>query len=380
MILLEYDAKAIMAERGIRVPHGVLVPAPSDLPSGFVPPFMVKAQVPVGGRGKAGGVVEAADATALAQAVRRMMGATIKGHRVRECLVEEVVTGHECFIGFALDEAGGKVDVLFSASGGVDVEVGAHHHVMAERIDFDPAACRDAAMRLATRAPEPMRTALCDLAPRLAAMFFSLEAVLLEINPLFVKPDGSWVAGDAKLYVDDNALVRQPGLAALIRNRADAYPAAARKLASGFDFAVLDADGDVGLVTTGAGLTMQLIDELTACGCRPFNFCDIRTGEFRGDPARLIHVFEALAASPSIKTVLINFFAGITHLGEVARLIVAALEAVPRLAVPITARLIGNGYDQAVAVLAAMPVPLAVEPDLERALDRVVAATGRKRA
>jgi len=380
MILLEYDAKVIMAERGIRVPRGVLIRSPADLPADLAPPLMVKAQVPVGGRGKAGGVVKVTDATELAPAVGRMTGATIKGHRVRECLVEEVATGHECYIGFALDEASGDVNVLLSASGGIDVEVGAQHDMMSERADFDLAACGHAAMRLAARTPEPMRAAFSDIAPRFAAMFFSLEAVLLEINPLFVRPDGSWVAGDAKLCVDDNALVRQPGLGALVQGRAEAYPEAAGKLASGFDFAVLDPDGDVGLVTTGAGLTMQLVDELTARGCRPFNFCDIRTGEFRGDPARLIRVFETMAAAPSIKTVLINFFAGITHLGEVARLIVAALRAVPRLAVPITARLIGNGYDEAVAVLGAMAVPLTIEPDLERALDRVIVAAGRDRA
>ena len=192
-----------------------------------------------------------------------------------------------------------------------------------------------------------------------------------------MRPDGSWIAGDARLCIDDNALCRQPRLAELVRTRADAYPEAAAKLASGFDFVVLDPDGDVGLVTTGAGLTMQLVDELTARGCRPFNFCDIRTGEFRGDPARLIRVFEAMAGTPSIKTVLINFFAGITHLGEVAHLIVTALEAVPRLGVPITSRLIGNGYDEAAAVLGAMPIPLALERDLERALDCVVAAARR---
>jgi succinyl-CoA synthetase beta subunit len=380
MILLEYDAKAIMAEHGIRVPRGILARSPADLSSDFAPPLMVKAQVPVGGRGKAGGVARVESAPALAEAIARMAAATIKGHRVRECLVEEVTAGHECFIGFALDEASGGVDILLSTNGGIDVEVGARQHVMSERADFDPSACHEAAMRLAARAPEPMRTAFSDIAPRLAEIFFSRDAVLLEINPLFVQPDGSWIAGDAKFSIDDNALPRQPGLAALIRNRADAYPEAAGKLASGFDFAVLDPEGDVGLVTTGAGLTMQLVDELTARGCRPFNFCDIRTGEFRGDPARLIRVFKAMAAAPSIKTVLINFFAGITHLGEVARLIAAALQAVPSLTVPITARLIGNGYDEAIAVLAAMPAPLTVEPDLERALDRIIAAARQDRA
>ena len=379
MMLLEHDTKMLLAERGIHVPRGVLARSPADLPARFAPPAMVKAQVPVGGRGKAGGVVKATDATALMQAVARMSGATIKGHRVRECLIEEVVTGHECFAGLALDEASGNVDVLMSASGGVDVEA-TPDRMMSARADFGRAACAGAASRLAARAPEPMRTAFAAIAPRLVEAFFSLEAVLLEINPLFVQPDGSWIAGDAKLCIDGNALARQPGLATLIRSRADAYPEAAGKLESGFDFAVLDPDGDVGLVTTGAGLTMQLVDELTTRGCRPFNFCDIRTGEFRGDPARLIRVFEAMAAAPSIRGILINFFAGITHLGEVARLIVAALHAVPRLSAPITARLIGNGYDDAVAVLAALPTPLTVEPDLERALDRVMAAIRRDRA
>jgi succinyl-CoA synthetase beta subunit len=379
MMLLEFDAKTLLAEHGIRVPRGVLQRPPADLPARVAPPVMVKAQVPVGGRGKAGGVVKATDATALRQAATRMVGTAIKGHRVRECLVEEVVTGHECFIGLVLDEASGEVNVLMSASGGIDVEA-AQDHMMSARADFDQAACADAALRLAARAPAPIRAAFADIAPRLAEAFFALEAMLVEINPLFVLPDGSWLAGDAKLCIDDNALARQPGLAAMIRRRADAYSEAAGKLDSGFDFAVLDPDGDVGLVTTGAGLTMQLVDELTARGCRPFNFCDIRTGEFRGDPARLIRVFEAIAAAPSIRSVLINFFAGITNLGEVARLIVAALQAVPRLTVPLTARLIGNGYDDAVAVLGAMPVPLTVEPDLERALDRVMTAIRRDRA
>jgi succinyl-CoA synthetase beta subunit len=278
-----------------------------------------------------------------------------------------------------LDAASGGVDVLLSARGGIDVET-SRGHLLSARAAFEPAACTEAALRLAAGLPEPLRTALREVAPRLVAMFFALEATLAEINPLFVRPDGTAIAGDAKMCIDDNALARQPGLAALIRRRAEAYPEVAGKLDSGFDFAVLDPQGDVGLVTTGAGLTLQLVDELTVRGCRPFNFCDIRTGEFRGDPARLIRVFKAMAAAPTIKTVLINFFAGITNLGEVARLIESALRAVPELTVPITARLIGNGYPEAAAVLGIMTPPLVVEPDLERALDRVVAAARTDRA
>ena len=379
MILLEHDAKWLLAEHGIAVPHGVLARMAGDVSAGCAPPVMVKAQVPAGGRGKAGGIVMAADQAAIAAAMARMIGATIKGHRVRECRVEEVVRGHECYVGLALDAASGGVDVLLSARGGIDVEA-AGEHMLTARAAFDTAACTEAALWLAAAMPEPLRTAVRDVAPRLVALFFALEATLAEINPLFVRPDGTAIAGDAKLCIDDNALARQPALEALIRRRAEAYPEVAGKLDSGFDFTVLDRQGDIGLVTTGAGLTLQLVDELTARGCRPFNFCDIRTGEFRGDPARLIWVFRAMAAAPAIKTILINFFAGITDLGEVARLIERALRAVPELAVPITARLIGNGYAEAAAVLGAMTPPLTVEPDLERALDRVVAAARTDRA
>jgi succinyl-CoA synthetase beta subunit len=176
------------------------------------------------------------------------------------------------------------------------------------------------------------------------------------------------VAGDAKLVVDDNALARQPAIADLVHERCDDYPELALKLRDGFDFVVLDPDGEIGLVTTGAGLSMQLVDELGELGYRAFNFCDIRTGQFRGDPARLIEVFRRMAAAPTVRSVLINFFAGITHLGELAQVLVAALRAVPELRVPITARLIGNGLDEALAVLDAAGLPLTLKTDLDDAI------------
>jgi succinyl-CoA synthetase beta subunit len=116
---------------------------------------------------------------------------------------------------------------------------------------------------------------------------------------------------------------------------------------------------------------MQLVDELTERGHRPYNFCDIRTGGFKGDPARLVQVFRWIADGPAIRSVLMNFFAGMTDLGELAVLLIAALEQVPELKrVPITARLIGNGLDEARAVIQAAGNPLAIETDLERAMDR----------
>src|SRR5579862_5966169 len=242
MMLLECDAKALLAARGIHVPRGVLVRSAGELPTDLGFPVMVKAQVPVGGRGKAGGVARAADAAELAQAIARITAATIKGHRVRECLVEEMVTGHECFIGLALDASRADVNVLISAHGGVEVEAAADRMLSAHAA-FDRAAVTETALGLARQAPAVARAALTEAAPRLADAFFALEAMLVEINPLFVRPDGSWVAGDAKIVVDENALARQGELAALVRDRAAAYPEAAGKLESGFDFAILDSEG-----------------------------------------------------------------------------------------------------------------------------------------
>src|SRR6185436_6299764 len=113
--------------------------------------------------------------------------------------------------------------------------------------------------------------------------FFESEALLVEINPLFVRADGTWTAGDAKVVTDDNARERQPRLRTLVERRAATYPEVALKLAHGFDYVVVDPDGEIGLLTTGAGLSMMLIDELRAAGLRPYNFLDIRTGGLRGE-------------------------------------------------------------------------------------------------
>src|SRR4029079_10629877 len=129
------------------------------------------------------------------------------------------------------------------------------------------------------------------------------------------------VAGDAKVVVDLGAVERQPRIAALIEQRPQTYADANRKLVEGFDYVELDPDGEIGLVTTGAGLSMMLIDELTAHGMKPLNFCDIRTGQMRGSPSRVMRVLEWITARPSLRAVLVSVFAGITDLGEFGKLL-----------------------------------------------------------
>jgi succinyl-CoA synthetase beta subunit len=382
MMLLEHDAKELLAAVGVPVPTGILA-ATADVavPASLAAPFMVKAQIPVGGRGKAGGIKQAASVVELRQGLGELLGKTIKGQTVRACRIEQCVEGMECYLSVSLDPMQGRLRVLLSSEGGVDIEARAQRGALRSAdVAFNEREAVAVASRLADSIGSLARDTIVRAAEQLIAAFFAFEATLLEVNPLFIRPDGSWTAGDLKLVIDDNALVRQPRLCDLIRHRADDYPEMALKLNHGFDFVVVDRDGEIGLVTTGAGLSMQMIDELAERGHPAFNFCDIRTGQLRGDPTRLINVFQWIAAGRNVRSVLINFFAGITHLGEVAKLLVTALTAVPELRVPVTARLIGNGYDEAIAVFAAAGHPLRVEPDLDRAIELALAPlTGAQR-
>jgi succinyl-CoA synthetase beta subunit len=375
MMLLEHDAKELLAATGVPVPMGILaMTADVALPASLAAPFMVKAQIPTGGRGKAGGIRRAGSVTELRHGLGEILGKTIKGQTVRACRIEQCVEGMECYLSVSLDPTQGRLRVLLSSEGGVDIEAHAERGALRSAdVAFNERETIAAASRLADSIASPARETIVRAAERLIAEFFAFEATLLEVNPLFTRPDGSWSAGDLKLVLDDNALVRQPRLCDLIRHRADVYPEMALKLNHGFDFVVVDPDGEIGLVTTGAGLSMQMIDELAERGHPAFNFCDIRTGQLRGDPTRLINVFQWIAAGRNVRSVLINFFAGITHLGEVAKLLVSALNAVPELRVPVTARLIGNGYDEAIAVFTAAGHPLRVEPDLDRAIELALA-------
>lgn len=372
MMLLEHDAKVLLAQFGISIPVGVLANR-SNHPAVSYPCF-VKVQIPVGGRGKAGGIVRANNASELEQALHKLVGATVRGHRVHECRIEQPASGQECYVSLMLDPSSGKVIILMSAEGGVEVEQhSASGAMLQQQANFEINSVKLAAQQLAQQLPAFAQTALTQAAHQLCDALFQLELTLTEINPLFVQPEGSWIAGDAKLVADDNAIERQPLLLALLKERGHAYPEASLKIDHGFDFVRLDEDGDVGMLTTGAGLSMQLVDELTRRGCKPFNFVDIRTGQFRGEPTRLIQVLRWIGEGKNVKVILMNFFAGVTDLAELSRLILIALEQTQDIKIPIVIRLIGNGLETAIQTLTSANASLVVETDLEKAVDQVVA-------
>jgi succinyl-CoA synthetase beta subunit len=372
MYLLEHDAKELLARHGVVVPAGCLIGRDDTIHRRALPPgpWMVKGQIAAGGRGKAGIIRKAATPKELADHSAEILGATVMGRTVEAARVEEQVSGaEETYIGLLLDPAAGGVRVIMSARGGVDIEALPPEAVRSDIAAAEAGALSECVARLAASFGGARAKALGEAGSRLAHAFLGHEALLVEVNPLFVHPDGRWVAGDAKLITDDNALPRQAALARLVATRAAAYPDVARKLEHGFDYVIVDAAGEIGLLTTGAGLSMMLIDELRAAGLKPYNFLDIRTGGLRGDTARLTQVLKWIGEGKNVKVLLVNIFAGITDLGEFARLLLQALRDAPAFKVPVVARLVGNGLTAARESLGAAGI--ALHTDLDEALVEV---------
>jgi len=372
MLLLEADGKRLLREAGISVPEGVVFRDAADrreLAGGG--PWIAKAQVPVGGRGKAGGVRRVDDAQALGPVLADMLGATIKGCVVREVLVEAMSGGEEHYLAILVDAETGALRLLYSSHGGMEVESQGFGDGHGISIPFAPerAALDEAIDALLAAVPPARRDSLRVVATQLGQLVLERQLLLAEINPLFAANADRWVAGDAKVVIDMNAVPGQPVLREMLERRRDAYPDAWRKLSEDFDFVEIDPRGQIGLVTTGAGLSMMLIDELVARGLRPYNFCDMRTGQMRGSPARLLRIFDWLAAAPDVRVLLVNIFAGITDLAEFAQLLVQALRARPDFRPPVVARLVGNGEAAARAIVEAVPeLRIRWEPDLEQAI------------
>lgn len=384
MLLMEADGKRLFREAGIATPQGVRVSGTGTFPE--LPgagPWIAKAQVPVGGRGKAGGVKPLADAAALPAVLHGLLGLRIKGCETREVLVEEMSGGEEHYLAIMVDAGAGGVRLLYSPQGGMEIEShGPGAQGFNELLPLERGALQAAVGRLAAQAAPPWRAGLQAVGERLVALFLERQLLLAEINPLFAQPDGRFVAGDAKVVIDMNTLPAQPQLREVLSEGRHLYPDAWRKLSEDFDFVEIDASGQIGLVTTGAGLSMMLIDELVGRQLRPYNFCDMRTGQMRGSPARLLQIFDWLDAAQDVRVVLVNIFAGITDLAEFTQLLVQALRARPGMRRPVVARLVGNGEAAAQRIVQENPdLGIVFEPDLEQAIARVaglLAANGRR--
>ena len=352
MKLLEYQAKEVLASFGIAIPPGRVARTPDDAADACAAlgPVAVKAQVPVGGRGKAGGIKLAETPEEAREAARQIIGMDIKGFKVPLVYCEHALTiAEELYLGFTVDRDARANILMLSARGGMDIE---------EVAEETPAA-------IARLYPNPWRgpldfelrrlvfeAGLSERARELVAVIHSLyraiperDAVTAEINPLVVTADGDLVAGDAKLETDENATFRQRDLeeryGAILEG--DRFEVEAKR--RGLTYVSLD--GYVGVIGNGAGLCMGTLDLVQRAGGRAANFCDIGGGA-RAEVVR--NALDVILSNPKVRGVLINVFGGITRADEVAHGVVEARDQL-QMKVPLVVRLSGTNEAEGKAIL-----------------------------
>ena len=352
MKLLEYQAKEVLSSLGIPIPPGRVARSPEEAAQACADlgPVAVKAQVPVGGRGKAGGIKIAQTAPEAGSAARQIIGMDIKGHRVPLVYCEAVLDiARELYLGFTVDRDARANILMLSAMGGMDIE---------QVADGSP----DAIVRLY---PNPWRgpldfelnqlvyhaglgehvRAMVPLMKKLYRAIPEHDAMTAEINPLVVTGDGRLVAGDAKLETDENASSRQRALEERYGGvlEGDPYEVEARKR----NLTYVSLNGEIGIIGNGAGLCMGTLDMVERAGGRAANFCDI------GGGARAEVVENALTVilmNPRVRGVLINVFGGITRGDEVARGLVQARNNL-KMTLPLVVRLSGTNEEEGRAIL-----------------------------
>jgi succinyl-CoA synthetase beta subunit len=345
MKLHEYQARDILASYGLPVTGGGVAATPAEaraVAEQIGARVVVKAQVFVGGRGKAGGV-KLADTPAEAEAAAgQILGMNIKGLTVEKVLVAEAISYQkEIYLGVILDRASKRIVVMASSEGGVEIEEVAKTNPNAiVKIEAHPTLglldyqARELAFAIGLTDGKQARQ-FAQIAAGLYKVFVGCDADLAEINPLVIRDDGSLQALDSKLVLDDSALFRHQDLEAM-RDSADEPEAETRAREAGITFIKLD--GTIGCMVNGAGLAMATMDVVKLYGGEPANFLDIGGGAGK---EKVKAALQIILADPNVKAVLINIFGGITRVDEVAKGIVAALAEV-NTSVPMVARLVGT--------------------------------------
>ncbi len=374
MDLYEYQGKELFAHHGIPVSRGLRAATPAEARRAadeLGGPVVVKAQVLTGGRGKAGGIKLAADAEAAERAAAEILGLDIRGHVVERLWIESASEiAREYYLSVTVDRSAGKPLLMFTTEGGVEIEeVAAERPDALARVHLDPLEGyrpRAAAELLGGVESPDERAQIAAIVASLYECFVESDAMLCEINPLIVTPEGEVRALDAKVTIDDSALFRHPDLAGL-RDPGAADPLEAFAREKGVIYVKLD--GSVGILGNGAGLSMSTVDVVVFAGGRPANFCDLGGG---GSAAGVVAALEVISRDPQVRSILFNIFGGITRCDEVARGILAALEALD-LAVPLVVRLEGTNAEAGLGILAAAGRErLHVEPTMLAAARRAV--------
>lgn len=343
MNLLEHHAKALLHEYDAPVPASWLIRAKSPLPDDIVYPVVAKSQVPVGGRGKAGGIITVARPDALQEVVAQLFTFDIKGHVPSAILLEaQLIPQRELYLSLRLNRDTRRIEWLASPRGGVEIE--SNSESVTTIIDSTESAAELAeVLEVATEALRPVIDAI-------RKCFFASDLLLCEINPLIEQQDGLLVCADAKCVVDDNARFRHPELL---------WPAEAGNPPK-------PLGGTIGCIANGAGMAMSTMDTIVAAGGRPANFLDIGGGTGEKE---FVAALRNIMALPGVTSIIVNIFAGISRCDDIARGIIAAREQLPTLP-PLFIRLEGTNRDAAVQLLS--DADIVIEPNLKSCVQKAL--------
>lgn len=376
MDLYEYQGKELFRRLGIPVSDGRLALTPAEARKAAEElggPVVVKAQVLTGGRGKAGGVKLAANPDEAEARASDILGLDIKGHVVRRLWIEAASDiAKEYYLSVTFDRGEKKPLFMLTKEGGVDIEeVAASTPEKLARLHVDPLTgfqpfqARWLCYTAGITEPDELKQ-VSSIIEQLHRGFSELDAMLLEINPLIVTPDGVVKALDAKVTIDDNALYRHPDIAEM--RDVEAAPAQER-MARERGIPYVKLEGDVGIIANGAGLGMSTLDVVNQAGGSPANFCDLGGG---ANADQVVSALEVITADAGVKAILINIFGGITRGTEVANGLIDALARIG-ITMPVVVRLDGTLAEEGRAIIAEKaPANVHVESTMLGAAARVV--------
>jgi succinyl-CoA synthetase beta subunit len=387
----EYQAKAVLASYGVPVPRGKVaytVPEAVEAAKELGLPVVVKAQIHAGGRGKGGGVKLARTSEEVESIARAMLGMTLRTHQtgpegrtVRRLLIEQGIDlqgSREMYLAVVVDRASGAPVVMASAQGGVDIEEVAAKDpsaILKETVDpavgFQPFQARKLAFGLGLPAEKLARSV--SFVQALYRAFETIDASLLEVNPLLVLRDGTLLALDAKVNLDDNALYRHPDLKEL-RDLDEEDPLEVDASKYSLNYIKLEG-GNVGCMVNGAGLAMATMDIIKLAGGSPANFLDVGGG---ATAEQIKNAFRILLADREVKAVLINIFGGILRCDVLAEGVIAAVRDLG-VSVPVVIRMKGNNEEKGKEMLRSSGLNFTTADEMTEAARAVVAAAGASR-
>jgi len=374
--LYEYQGKQLFARQGIPVPSGEVATTPTEAKAAAEKiggKVVVKAQVQVGGRGKAGGIKLAENPAEAEARAEEILGMDIKGHTVHRVWIETASNiAKEYYASITFDRGEKKPLVMLSAMGGVDIEsVAEEHPDKLARLHVDPLVGMQPhdARWLAYSAgidPEGIKGVVSILG-KLYQGFVDTDAMLMEINPLLLTEEGDVIALDSKVTIDGSSLYRHPDIAELQDSVTDDPQ---EKMAQERGVTYVKLDGDVGILGNGAGLVMSTLDVVALAGGKPANFLDAGGGS---QAEEVVAALEVLLSDDKVKSLLINIFGGITRCDEVANGLLTAIDQLGAT-LPIVVRLDGTNEEEGRKIIAAKaPDNVVTEATMLSAAERAVA-------